>query len=150
MNKNLLIYLIASTFLSGCPLSLRNQGHQEISVITTNNVNGANTTCDLRNAKGHWTTSPEKNIVIKQDELPIYIRCENNKQWGASQANLIIENQMLWQNWYRQGVTNLIENTVQGIARDPGGCFLFCDVFDFVNDSQYKYPRYVYLEMNNR
>ncbi|MDP3331517.1 MAG: hypothetical protein Q8Q40_03705 [Methylococcaceae bacterium] len=97
----------------------------------------------LEMPKGIGLLHQKKNIVIKQDELPIYIRCENNKQWGASQANLIIE------------------NTVQFIARSPGGpitdqafpnryCFLFCDVFDFVNDSQYKYPRYVYLEMNNR
>lgn len=165
MNKHLLALVIASIFLQGCTY----RGHQDFSVVTTDNVNAAKTRCEVKNAQGRWTTSPDKTIVVNPDEDPVYIRCENDTQWGAAQAKLSFENKQLWTSyWTENGFPNFLQNFVRGWFRVPLNawgwpgsvtaltrnlpfpCIIFCDVFDFVNDSQYKYPRYVYLSMNNK
>lgn len=163
MNKRLLGFVVASIFLQGCTY----RGHQDFSIVTVDNVNAAKTSCDVKNAQGRWTTSPEKTIVVKADENPIYIRCENDSQWGATQEKLSFEDKELWTPyWNENGVPNLLQNFVRNWFRVPflgwpgsGGvlamnfpfpCIIFCDVFDFVNDSQYKYPRYVYVGMNKK
>jgi hypothetical protein len=147
MNMHLLALIIASIFLQGCTY----RGHQDFSVVTVDNVNTAKTRCYVKNAQGRWTTSPEKTIVVNPDEDPIYIRCENDKQWGAAQVYRSFENKELWSSyWTENGVPNLLQNFVRILSRDRLTCIFFCEVFDFVNDSQYKYPRYVYVGMNNK
>ncbi len=169
MNNRLLAFSIVSIFLQGCTY----RGHQDFSIVTVDNVNASKTSCDVKNAQGRWATSPEKTIVVKADEDPIYIRCENETQWGATQQKLSFEDKDLWTPyWNENGVPNLLQRFVRYHFRVPHNtwddawgwpgsfttlvrnfpfpCIIFCDVFDFVNDSQYKYPRYVYVSMNNK
>ncbi len=165
MKKRLLGFVILSIFIQGCTY----RGHQDFSVVTVNDINATKTSCDIKNTQGRWTASPDTTVVVNPDEYPVIIRCENDKQWGATQAELSFEDKDLWTPyWSENGVPNIWQSLVRNqfrvprealgwpgslttlVRNFPFPCIIFCDVFDFVNDSQYKYPRYVYVDMNNR
>ena len=164
MKKHLLGLVILTILIDGCSY----RGRQDFSVVTVDDKNATKTICHIRNAQGEWTASPDKTIKISRDVDPVYIRCENSKQWGASQAKLSLVENDLWTPYWSEGVPSLWQSYVRNwfrvppsqygwpgslttiVSNFPFPCIAFCDVFDFVNDSQYNYPKYVYVGMNNR
>jgi len=87
--------------LTGCATIIDSQ-NQTMTLATKGDLDKRNTECDLRNAKGVWTTDNKESIMVHRAYSDMIISCENEIQEGeivvesTASVGFMIANFFIW------------------------------------------------------
>jgi len=123
----MLISLFVFSFLQGCA-TVYHGSHQDLRITTSSNKQVFDTSCTVNNEEGQWVASVDKNFKIHRDGTLLNIECKNSSQIGKASFKPKFETYFL--------MVDLLLDL----------CVVSCWV-DGLNNSWYKYPGYVIVEM---